>query len=146
MKSSIFSLCCCVLLSITTTGSFAQSGPGECFINYEYDVSGNRIKREYKCQKEWMPWDLEPVTNTTGVLTSLSPNPTTGPVTGVFSEPTNYAHVVVSTMGGIMILDREYHQTIRSFTIDISDQKPGNYLLKVSVFDRIENHIVTKLQ
>jgi hypothetical protein len=142
IRVSLFFL---TILLVNNTHAVAQSGPVECKIKYDYDVAGNRIKREYKCEAKWMPWDPAPIANN-DVLISLSPNPTTGSVTGVFSEATDYAHVVISTMGGILILDQEYHQTINSFTIDISGQIPGNYLLTVSAFDQVESYVITKIQ
>jgi hypothetical protein len=133
---------------LSSTGkATAQTGPVECKIVYGYDVAGNRIQREYKCEATWMPWDPGPSVHP--ILSGVYPNPTSGVLTGVFSEPiggeAGSALVSVSTMGGIIVFQQEYTQTITSFTIDISQQIPGQYLLTVAAFNQVESYVITKL-
>jgi hypothetical protein len=130
------------------TKSKAQTGPVVCKINYGYDVSGNRIKREYKCENTWLPTDPGSSTGHT-IFTSVFPNPTTGVITGTFSTPiggeAGSALVTVSTMGGIIVLQQEYTEIASSITLDISQQIPGEYLLTVAAFNKIETYVITKL-
>ncbi len=124
--------------------TYAQSGPVECKIKYDYDAAGNRIKREYKCEATWMPWDNPP--NNNPILSSVYPNPTSGVVTGVFTEPTAGAYVVVTNMGGAVIFSHLYgQQMITTFTIDISAQPAGSYLLTISAFNKLESYMIIKL-
>lgn len=130
------------------TESKAQTGPIECKIHYGYDVSGNRIKREYKCENSWLPTDPLPWASNS-IFTSVFPNPTTGLLTGTFSTPiggeAGGAIVTVSTMGGITVFQQEYYEVMSSITIDISEQIPGNYLLTVQAFNKVETYVITKL-
>ena len=136
-----------VAFCANSSKSIAQSGPTVCKILYGYDVSGNRIKREYKCEASWSPLDPLPFTHT--IFTSLFPNPTTGVITGTFSEPiggeAGGAYITVSTMGGIVVFQQEYNQVMSSVTIDISQQIPGQYLLTVAAFGKVESYVFTKL-
>ncbi|MDI9312710.1 MAG: hypothetical protein QM535_21050 [Limnohabitans sp.] len=128
------------------TESKAQTGPLECKIHYGYDVSGNRIKREYKCESSWLPTDFG-ASHT--IFTNVFPNPTTGVITGTFSEPiggeAGGAFITVTTMGGIVVFQQEYNQVMSSVTIDISQQIPGQYLLTVAAFGKVESYVITKL-
>lgn len=128
--------------------AFAQSGPVECRIIYGYDVSGNRIHREYKCEATWTPGDEMPWTDHT-IFTTLFPNPTTGIITGTFSGTiggdAGGAFITVSTIGGITVFQQEYNQIMSTVTIDISQQLPGQYMLTVAAFNKIETYVFTKL-
>lgn len=130
------------------TTSKAQSGPPVCKIHYGYDVSGNRIKREYKCENTWLPSDPAPWTDHT-IFTTVYPNPTTGVITGTFSSTiggeAGPAYITVSTMGGIVVFQQEYTQIMSSVTIDISQQVPGQYLLTAAAFGTVESYVITKL-
>lgn len=130
------------------TASKAQSGPPVCKIHYGYDVSGNRIKREYKCENTWLPTDPAPWTDHT-IFTSLSPNPTTGVVTGVFSSTiggeAGAAYLTVTTMGGIVVFEQSYQQVTNAITVDITQQIPGQYVFTVAAFNKIESYVITKL-
>lgn len=128
--------------------SVAQSGPVVCSINYDYDVAGNRIKREYKCEATWMPWDNAPWQDHS-VFTTLYPNPTTGVITGVFSSPiggaAGPATLTLNTMGGITIFQQVYSQPMSSVSLDLSQQIPGQYLLTVMALNMVESYTITKL-
>lgn len=128
--------------------SFAQTGPVVCAIKYSYDVSGNRIKREYKCEATWSPADPLPWSDHT-IFTTVFPNPTTGVITGTFSSTiggdAGGAMITVSTMGGITVFQQAYNQITSSVTIDISQQLSGQYLLTVAAFNKVETYVITKL-
>lgn len=131
------------------TESKAQTGPEVCKILYGYDVSGNRIKREYKCENTWLPSDPMPWNETAEIFSTLNPNPTTGVLTGTFTTPiggeAGSALLTVSTMGGITVLQLEYTEIASSITFDISQQIPGNYLVTVHAFNKVETYVITKL-
>ena len=145
MKSVFQILFLFALVSGLSFDTSAQSGPIECKIKYDYDAAGNRIKREYKCEQAWMPWD-NPPHNDNPILSSVYPNPTTGVVTGVFTEPTANAYVTVTNMSGVVVLSQQYgQQMITTFSIDISMQLPGSYLLTISAFNKLESYMIIKL-
>ena len=79
-----FSFFLIVAFCAINTKTSAQTGPPVCKIHYGYDVAGNRIKREYKCERSWLPTDFG--TSHT-IFANVFPNPTTGVITGTFSEP-----------------------------------------------------------
>lgn len=130
------------------TESKAQSGPEECRILYGYDVAGNRIHREYKCEATWSPGDIIPWQEHT-IFVELFPNPTTGVITGTFSSTiggeAGGASITVSTIGGITVFQQEYTQIMSSVSINISQQIPGQYLLTVAAFNKVETYVITKL-
>jgi hypothetical protein len=134
-----------VVFLANLTESSAQTGPPVCKIHYGYDVSGNRIKREYKCERSWLPTDFG--TSHT-IFTKVFPNPTTGVITGTFSEPiggeAGGAFITVTTMGGIVVFQQAYNQVMSSVSLDITQQIPGQYLLTVSAFNKIETYVITK--
>lgn len=140
-----------LLFAITAinTQSAAQSSVEICRIKYHYDMAGNRIKREYKCEAE--PDPSANVGNETGtpIFTNLFPNPTTGIITGIFSIPiggdAGGAYVYVSTMGAIVVFEQFYSAIASSISFDISQQIPGNYLVTVHAFNKVETYIITKL-
>ena len=140
-----FSISLVVSFCATNTESKAQTGPPVCKIHYGYDVSGNRIKREYKCERSWLPTDFG--TSHT-IFTNVFPNPTTGVITGTFSEPiggeAGGAFITVTTMGGIVVFQQAYNQVMSSVSLDITQQIPGQYLLTVSAFNKIETYVITK--
>jgi len=140
-----FSISLVVSFCATNTESKAQTGPPVCKIHYGYDVSGNRIKREYKCERSWLPTDFG--TSHT-IFTKVFPNPTTGVITGTFSEPiggeAGGAFITVTTMGGIVVFQQAYNQVMSSVSLDITQQIPGQYLLTVSAFNKIETYVITK--
>ena len=133
---------------IKTEDSSAQTGPIVCAIKYDYDIAGNRIKREYKCEATWSPADPLPWSDHT-IFTTVFPNPTTGVITGTFSSTiggdAGGAMITVSTMGGITVFQQDYNQITISVTIDISQQLPGQYLLTVAAFNKVETYVITKL-
>lgn len=137
-----------IVFICNTSKSIAQSGPVVCAVKYDYDVAGNRIKREYKCEATWSPTDPIGWSEPT-IFTSVYPNPTTGVITGTFSTPiggeAGSALITVSTMGGITVFQQEYNQVMSLVTIDISQQIPGQYLLTVAAFNKIETYVITKL-
>lgn len=128
--------------------SKAQTGPEVCSIKYQYDISGNRIKREYKCQPSWTIGDIIPWQDRS-IFSNLYPNPTTGVLTGVFTSPiggeAGPALISVTTMGGIVVFEQTYTQIASSITFDISQQIPGTYLVNVHAFNTEETYVVTKL-
>ena len=132
----------------TCTKSIAQTGPEVCSIKYQYDISGNRIKREYKCQPSWTIGDIIPWQDRS-IFSNLYPNPTTGVLTGVFTSPiggeAGPALISVTTMGGIVVFEQTYTQIASSITFDISQQIPGTYLVNVHAFNTEETYVVTKL-
>ncbi|MDI9312705.1 MAG: T9SS type A sorting domain-containing protein [Limnohabitans sp.] len=142
------SLIIAVAILYNTTKGAAQSGPVVCKITYDYDVSGNRIKREYKCEATWSPADPLPWSDHT-IFTTVFPNPTTGVITGTFSSTiggdAGGAMITVSTMGGITVFQQAYNQITSSVTIDISQQLSGQYLLTVAAFNKVETYVITKL-
>lgn len=149
MKSFIkITLIFVAIFLANATKSKAQTGPELCRINYGYDVSGNRIKREYKCENTWLPTDSAPWADHS-IFSSVYPNPTTGVITGTFSTPiggeAGSALVTVSTMGGITVLQQEYTEIASYITLDISQQIPGEYLLTVAAFNKVETYVITKL-
>ena len=123
----------------------AQSGSEVCSIVYSYDVAGNRIKREYKCETPSGP-EGPVIWNDPVIFTSVYPNPTTGIFTGQFSEPVSEATFIITAMSGVVVLQHELTQTANSITFDISAQVPGNYLLHVWALGREESYIITKNQ
>lgn len=131
-----------------TSKSIAQSGPVVCAVKYDYDVAGNRIKREYKCEATWLPTDPIGWSEPT-IFTTVFPNPTTGVITGTFSTPiggeAGSALITVSTMAGITVFQQEYNQVTSSVSIDLSQQIPGQYLLTVAAFNKVETYVITKL-
>lgn len=117
-----------------------------CKIAYDYDAAGNRIKREYRCSTTWpIGTGLEERT----IFTTVYPNPTTGLITGVFSEPiggvAGKAVISISTMGGIVVLQQEFNYITTTINFDISQQIPGQYLLTVAAFNKVETYVITKL-
>lgn len=144
LKKTLFLI---VAACATSNKSKAQTSTAVCRINYYYDASGNRIKRDYSCPSN-NPWDNAPWGENT-IFTSIYPNPTTGVVTGVFSATiggeAGSAYITVSTMGGISIFQQEYTQPTSSVTIDLTQQIPGQYLLSVFAFNKLESYIITKL-
>lgn len=142
-----FSLFLILAFCSTSTKSKAQSGPEVCSIKYQYDISGNRIKREYKCEPSWTIFDPPPIN--TSIFSNLFPNPTTGVITGTFTSPiggeAGGAYVSVSTMGGIIVFEHLYSEIASSITFDISQQIPGNYLVTVHAFNTMETYTITKL-
>ena len=140
-----FSFFLIVAFCATNTKTIAQTGPPVCKIHYGYDVAGNRIKREYKCERSWLPTDFG--TSHT-IFTNVFPNPTTGVITGTFSEPiggeAGGAFITVTTMGGIVVFQQAYNQVMSSVSLDITQQIPGQYLLTVSAFNNIETYVITK--
>ena len=128
--------------------SSAQSGPVECHIEYSYDISGNRIQRKEKCAATWTQWDPLPWQDGT-IFTTVYPNPTTGGITGTFSETiggeAGSATITVSTIGGIIVFQQEYTQIMSSVSLDISQQIPGQYLLSVAAFNKVETYVITKI-
>ncbi|HTN18625.1 MAG TPA: T9SS type A sorting domain-containing protein [Chitinophagaceae bacterium] len=131
-------------LSGIAVGAQAQSGSEVCSIVYSYDVSGNRIKREYKCESTRGFDDPDTIDPT--IFTTLYPNPTTGVFTGEFSEPVSEATFIITAMSGVVVLEHELTQTASSITFDISAQVPGNYLLHVWALGREESYLITKNQ
>lgn len=128
--------------------SLAQTSTPVCRISYAYDVAGNRIKREYLCESGTNPWGHAPWTDHT-IFTSLSPNPTTGVVTGVLSSTiggeAGAAYLTVTTMGGIVVLEQSCQQVTNAITVDITQQIPGQYIFTVAAFNKIESYVITKL-
>lgn len=132
-------------LSGIAVGSQAQSGPEICHIVYSYDAAGNRIKREYKCERTSGPSDPDIWRDPT-IFTKIYPNPTTGVFTGEFSEPVSEATFIITAMSGVVVLQHELTQAANSITFDISAQVPGNYLLHVWALGREESYTMTKIQ
>lgn len=128
---------------MNTAYSTAQSSPVTCKIRYSYDVSGNRIKREYGCEQAPNPGNPVPYTGGS-LLRNLSPNPTTGMLTGVFSKPVS-ATVVITNMSGIIILSQHFPEPIPTFTINLAQAVPGNYLVTIAAAAVTESYTVTKL-
>lgn len=130
------------------TTSKAQSGPPVCKIHYAYDLSGNRVKREYKCENTWLPSDPAPWTDAS-IFTTVFPNPTSGVITGVFSSSiggeAGAAMITVSTMGGVVVFQQEYNYVTSSITLDLSQQIPGDYLLTAAAFGMVESFVITKM-
>lgn len=139
-------LLCAIL--VRTTESYAQSGPPVCKIHYAYDLSGNRVKREYKCENTWLPSDPAPWMEP-GIFTTVFPNPTSGVITGVFSSSiggeAGPAMITVSTMGGVIVFQQEYNYVTSSITLDLSQQIPGDYLLTAAAFGKVESFVITKM-
>lgn len=147
---NIFSIAALLFITvlISSKESRAQSGPPVCKIHYSYDVSGNRVKREYKCENTWLPTDPAPWTDP-GIFTTVFPNPTSGVLTGVFSSTiggeAGPAMITVSTMGGVIVFQQEYNYVTSSITLDISQQIPGDYLLTAAAFGKVESFVITKM-
>lgn len=145
LKFTIFLI---VVFCFNTTESKAQTGPEVCSIKYQYDISGNRIKREYKCEPSWVIGDIIPWQNHS-IFSNLYPNPTTGVLTGVFTTPiggeAGGAYITVSSMGGILVFEQAYNEIASSITFDLSQQIPGNYLVTVYAFNIVETYTITKL-
>jgi hypothetical protein len=119
-----------------------QSGPVTCKIIYGYDLSGNRIHREKQCEAGWTPADPMPEN---GLLTSLHPNPTYGPITGLFRQTISEGDVNVYTLTGTSILQYHISQPVSFFTIDISSATPGCYFVTIEALGRTETYPVIKL-
>jgi len=144
MKTKIAQIFAAFILLLTIPcKTFAQAPV--CAIAYSYDAAGNRIKREYKCETPPNPNDPQPWNSNSTILTSLSPNPTTGVLTGVFSSPAGWASVTVTSMAGGIILQTTYTQTLSSFTINIAQAVPANYIVTVSAFNTTESYVIVKL-
>lgn len=132
----------CLMLGFSTLKSSAQMS---CSLKYRYDAAGNRIKREYTCPSQSPENPETPVPWGDPILSTVYPNPTTGLITGTFTSPVPAAGISISTMGGILVLQQNYSQTLSSFTVNIAQAVPGNYLLTVSALNRVESYIITKL-
>jgi len=129
--------------------SFGQRAAAQatiCKIKYNYDAGGNRIKRYYGCDQTG-PGVIDYFPD--GVLSNLSPNPTTGPLTGTFTSPiggnAGSATVSVVNVNGTPVLLQTFSQIASTFSIDISQQIPGTYFLTVYAFSKMETYTITKL-
>jgi hypothetical protein len=118
-----------------------------CAIHYTYDNAGNRIKRYYKCVENG---PFEPSTPATipngGFRTDLFPNPTSGTLTGILTEPSaEKIVVIVTTMLGGIVLQQEFLPPITSFTINIAQLTPGSYLVSTYMGIFVQSDIIIKM-
>lgn len=132
---------CCLLYSGKIS---AQSGPVECKILYGYDGAGNRIKREYKCAPTWTIYDPVNQQDYT-IFTSLFPNPTSGVITAVFSEPLSAASFLIYAANGSIIQSYNLTQQSTMVTFDLSAQVPGTYFLTVWALNKEETYTIIKM-
>lgn len=119
--------------------SFAQAG---CKIKYDYDISGNRVLREFKCD----PFMPDPDTESPhSILTLVYPNPTVGVINCVFSTPTAMAAFEITAVDGSLIQSYSLTQQSSTVTFDISAQVPGTYFITVWAFSKVETYTVIKM-
>jgi hypothetical protein len=119
--------------------SFAQPG---CKIKYEYDISGNRILRQFKCDPV-IPDPDEESPHT--ILTLVYPNPTVGVINCVFSVATAIATFEITAVDGSLIQSYDLTQQSTMVTFDISAQVPGTYFITVWAFSKVETYTVIKM-
>ena len=129
------------LVFFSVNKGFAQEN---CAIVYGYDVSGNRISREFKCFTGRGPND--PITQPeTSLISTLSPNPTTGVINVTFTEMLDAAHFVITDVGGIIVLQHTLSQPATAISFDLSAQIPGTYLLSIYTAGLDETYTIIKM-
>lgn len=144
--NSIFKITSLAIIALSVS-SINSAGQPVCKISYAYDISGNRVERKYGCvtPNDNNPHGTQPWRENE-VLLSLFPNPTSGGITGTYSEPTANVYVGVSTIGGVKVQEWNFPQLMSFFTIDISAQVPGTYLLTVIASNKMETFTIIKQQ
>jgi hypothetical protein len=134
-----------LIASIILCAFLQQVSAQNCYLLYGYDNSGNRIKREYKCQTIVDPTQPDVISNPGGVVSKVYPIPTWGPFTVEFSIPVASAYMFLTDMSGMVLLERTISQPTTITTFDISSWVPGNYILTSIANDAMENFTITKL-
>ncbi|GAA4454992.1 T9SS type A sorting domain-containing protein [Rurimicrobium arvi] len=133
-----------IILFLSIFSFYGASAQSTCKILYSYDLGGNRIRREFNCDAPPNPWD-NPVRPDHTLLSSLSPNPTSGGLTGVFTDPVPTATVQITDMGGAVYFTQTFTQTTSVFTMDISPAVPGTYLVTIWALGIVEGYTIIKM-
>ncbi|WP_191967971.1 T9SS type A sorting domain-containing protein [Rhizosphaericola mali] len=116
-----------------TTGARAQNLPSNtCGIIYSYDLSGNRIGRQYVCNNSSMMDTKQQNLTFNTILpsnTKLYPNPTTGQFSISFTKALDNAEITVTDMLGKTIIHTYKSGTYIS--MDLSNVTSGMYLVNI---------------
>lgn len=124
-QTLIITLALLTLASFKTKAQVINPNEDRCYIVYEYDAAGQRIKRYYHCSS-----GDEQMHPPIGV--HLYPNPTAGPTTIFFDDWVSHAHLRITNMQGILIATQEYEQC-QQLSYDLTPQPPGTYIFTISL-------------
>lgn len=121
MKALIFSLFIIFCISNDTN---AQSGEPDCRIWYQYDATGQRVKRFYQCKS-----DDEMQTDRT-IKATLFPNPTDGPIIVVTDLTVDELSVNVFNINGSFVTSSNCLDC-SSISLNIGGQLTGTYMVQI---------------
>lgn len=130
-----------MLLAAAFSGKAQTIPQGTCGVMFYYDGAGNRIKRQYICNNTLKAAEM--ASSEMSVKTeAMYPNPTSGPVTVVFTTPLKGAKISLLNISGKEI--RYMVEASNRLQLDLSDVPDGIYFLRVTKDGRSSTRKIVK--